>query len=217
VERNPFVVLGVLVALLLGLLVIFAIPASVPLAAEETESSLHLPEESRPSPPSAGEEEFSSVLDWILSHPRGQELLEGLSQEIIDRLAVEPMPPPAEPQPVVLEEEPLEQWYTKLTYEEARRHAEGVPPDRRLVIEIPGETIIIPFIFGLDPPPPRGEPSTILDWILTYPKSEEALELLPQEIIDELSTTPVPPYGEPWELVVAQGDSTVRVFVLDEE
>ena len=87
-QKKPLAVLGVLIAFLIASVAIFA---TVPLVAEEPQLS----------PPSAEEQEFSSMLEWILSHPKGQELLEGLSQEIIDKLAVEPMPPLREPQAIV--------------------------------------------------------------------------------------------------------------------
>jgi len=86
-KKKSFAVLTLSV---IALLAIFATPASVPLAAGEPE----------PSPP-AQEPESLTMLEWILSNPKDQELLEFLPQEIIDKLAVEPMPPVRERQPTV--------------------------------------------------------------------------------------------------------------------
>jgi len=126
VERKPF---AVLVALLIGLLAVFVTSDSVPLAAEEPEFSPPPVEESQLSPPSAEEEEFSSLLEWILSHPKGQELLEGLSQDTIDKLAVDPMPPPQEPQPVVYGDS--SEHFRELTYEEAKKIWERMEPQEK--------------------------------------------------------------------------------------
>ena len=132
-ERRRLTVFAVGVALLIGLLAVFATSDSVPLAAEEPEfpPPVEEPEFSPPpveetelSPPSAAEEEFSSLLEWILSHPEGQELIDGLSQDTIDQMAVDPMPPPQEPQPVVYGGAGA----VKLTDEEAKKVAERFPP-----------------------------------------------------------------------------------------
>ena len=80
--QKLFAVLTLSAIALLGIL---GTPASVPLAAQEPEDC------------SAEEQELVTMLDWILSHPQGQELIDSLSQDIIDKLAVEPMPPPQEP------------------------------------------------------------------------------------------------------------------------
>jgi len=90
-KQKFFAVLTLSVIALIALLAIFATPASVPLAAEEPESS-----------PPAQEQESLTMLEWILSNPKGQELLEVFPQEIIDKLAVEPMPP----MPLVREHQP---------------------------------------------------------------------------------------------------------------
>lgn len=88
---------AVLTLSVIALLAIFATPASVPLAAGESESStpasVPLAAGEPESSPPAQEQESLTMLEWILSNPKGQELLEFLPQEIIDKLAVEPMPP----------------------------------------------------------------------------------------------------------------------------
>jgi len=96
-KQKSFAVLTLSVIALAALMAIFATPASVPLAAGEPESS---PPASVPlaagepeSSPPAQEQESLTMLEWILSNPKSQELLEFLPQEIIDKLAVEPMPP----------------------------------------------------------------------------------------------------------------------------
>jgi len=81
-KQKSFAVLTLGVIALAALMAIFATTASVPLAAEEPKSS-----------PPAQEQESLTMLEWILSNPKSQELLEFLPQEIIDKLAVEPMPP----------------------------------------------------------------------------------------------------------------------------
>jgi hypothetical protein len=109
-QRKVFTVLGIIALVVVA--AVFAAPASLPLAAGDSEE------------PSAKQEEAVTMLEWILSHPKGEELLEGLSQEIIDRLAVEPMPSPPEPQPVIYGGADA----VKLTDEEAKRVAEGAEP-----------------------------------------------------------------------------------------
>jgi len=96
-KQKSFAVLTLSVIALVALMAIFATTASVPLAVGESESSppasVPLAAEEPESSPPAQEQESLTMLEWILSNPKGQELLEVLSQEIIDKLAVEPMPP----------------------------------------------------------------------------------------------------------------------------
>lgn len=128
-EGKSFAVLGIVAALSIGLVAIFVTLGFVPLAAEEPELSLLPVEESQLSPPSAEEEEFSSLLEWILSHPKGQELIDGLTKDTIDKLAVEPMPPPQEPQPVVYGDS--SEHFRELTYEEAKKIWERMEPQEK--------------------------------------------------------------------------------------
>jgi len=96
-KQKSFAVLTLSVIALVALMAIFATTASVPLAVGESEFSppalVPLAAEEPESSPPPQEQESLTMLEWILSNLKGQELLEFLPQEIIDKLAVEPMPP----------------------------------------------------------------------------------------------------------------------------
>lgn len=110
----------VLVALLVCLLLCGLANTRVPVIGEE------------PPPPQQATEEQESqepqtILELLQSTPRGQEVLKYLSQEVIDEFAVTPIPPPREPQPVVYGGADA----VKLTDEEAKKVAEGAPPQEK--------------------------------------------------------------------------------------